>query len=62
VPPGDVPGDLDRRLRLPGRPGGGVAVAAAAEHEHLVDEVVFVLFDDRAHAAYAGALDRLRSG
>jgi O-acetyl-ADP-ribose deacetylase (regulator of RNase III) len=35
-----------------------VAVAAASAHEHLVDEVVFVLFSDEAHAAYAGALDR----
>ena len=36
----------------------GVAIAAVAEHEHLVEEVVFVLFGDDAHAAYAEALER----
>lgn len=35
---------------------GEVAAAAARDHEHLVEEVLFVLFDDRAHTAYARAL------
>ena len=35
-----------------------VAVAAVADHEELVAEVVFVLFDEPAHAVYARALER----
>jgi O-acetyl-ADP-ribose deacetylase (regulator of RNase III) len=38
-----------------------VAVAAVAADEHLVEEVVFVLFSEEAHAAYAGALERCGS-
>jgi O-acetyl-ADP-ribose deacetylase (regulator of RNase III) len=38
-----------------------VAVGAVAEHEHLVEEVVFVLFGEDAHAAYDAALSRRSS-
>jgi O-acetyl-ADP-ribose deacetylase (regulator of RNase III) len=37
-----------------------VALDAAVAHEGLVDEIVFVLFGDRAHDAYARALERRR--
>jgi O-acetyl-ADP-ribose deacetylase (regulator of RNase III) len=33
-----------------------VAIAAARADEHLVDDIVFVLFSDEAHAAYERAL------
>jgi O-acetyl-ADP-ribose deacetylase len=39
---------LDRAAR--------VATAAALDHEHLVEEIVFVLFDDEAEEAYTTAL------
>ncbi len=35
-----------------------VAVGAVREHEHRVEEVVFVLFSEAAHAAFAAALAR----
>ena len=39
-----------------------VAAAAVSAHAHHVEEVVFVLFGEASHAAYAGALERRRSG
>jgi O-acetyl-ADP-ribose deacetylase len=38
-----------------------VAAAAVSAHEHLVEHVMFVLFSQEAHDAYAGALERRRS-
>ena len=39
-----------------------VAAAAVAAHQHHVSEVVFVLFGEEAHRAYAGALERRGTG
>ena len=38
-----------------------VAAAATGTLEHLVEEIVFVLFSDAAHEEYAGALERRKS-
>ena len=38
-----------------------VAIGAAADHEHLVDEIAFVLFSEASHEAYAAALSRRSS-
>ena len=38
-----------------------VAAAATGTLEHLVEEIVFVLFSDAAHEEYAGALERRRA-